>query len=52
MISTDQINHIQYRKNIFLPYIVKCHEHYPRREKWKGGGQVDDDNIWINWHVS
>ena len=52
LISTDQINHVQYRNNVFLPYVVKCREHYLRREEWKGGDQVDDDNVWIGWQVS
>ena len=37
---------------MFLPYVVKYREHYLRREEWKGGDQVDDDNVWINWQVS
>ena len=52
MISTDQINHRQYRNNVLLPYIAKCRKHYLQSEEWKQGDPVDDDNVWINWQVS
>ena len=52
LISTDQLNHEQYRNIIFLPYISKCREHYLQSEEWKQDDPVDDDNVWINWQVS
>ena len=52
MISADQLNHKQYRNNIFLPYIAKCREYYLRSEEWKQGDPVDDNNLWTNWQVS
>ena len=52
LISTDQLNHEQYRNDVFLPYIAKCREHYLQSEEWKQGNPVDDDNVWINWQVS
>ena len=51
LISTDQINHIQYRNNVFLPFIEKTREHFLQSEGWKSGDPVADDYVWINWQV-
>ena len=50
-ISTDQINHEQYRNNIFLPYVAKTREFYQQSEGWEEGDPVDDDNLWVGWQV-
>ena len=48
-ISTDQINHTQYRQNVFLPWVAETREHYLQREEWKAGDPIDDENIWVGW---
>ena len=45
--STDQRNHVQYRNDVFLPWVESTREHYLRREGWKCGDDVDDDNWWV-----
>ena len=50
-ISTDQLNHELYRKQVFLPWVEETRENYLRLEGWKGGDDVDDDNIWVGWQV-
>ena len=52
VISTDQLNHIKYRNEVFLPYIKSTREHYLQRERWMGGDEIEDDNIWVGWQVS
>ena len=50
-ISTDQINHENYRNNVFLPYVQLTRKNYLRREGWDIGDEVDDDHVWIGWQV-
>ena len=50
-ISTDQINHEQYRNDIFLPFVAKTRKHYLQREGWIEGDPVDDENVWVGWQV-
>ena len=47
--STDQLDHIQYKKDVFLSYVEKYIESYLGQEGWQGGDTIDDDNVWIGW---
>ena len=50
-ISTDQRNHIQYRNDVFLPWVESTRQFYLRREGWEGGDAIDDDNLWVGWKI-
>ena len=44
-ISTDQINHIHYRQEVFMPFIQNTRECYLQREECEGEDDIDDDNL-------
>ena len=46
-ISTDQGNHIQYRNDVFLPWVESTRQYYLQREVWEGGDDVDDNKLWV-----
>ena len=48
-ISTNQLNHENYRNNVFLPYVQATSKHYLKREGWDIGDEVEDDHVWIGW---
>ena len=48
-ISTDQLNHVHYRKQVFLPYVEATRAHYLRREGWLPGDDVEDEHVWVGW---
>ena len=50
-VSTDQINHEKYRKEVFLPYIERTRAYYLQREGWEPGIEVDDEYVWIGWQL-
>ena len=49
--STDQINHIKYRNNVFLPWIDRTREHYLRHEGFQRGDAVENEYTWVSWMV-
>ena len=50
-ISTDQVNHIKYRNDVFLPWVQSTRESYLRKEGWHPGDEVDTDHVWVGWQV-
>ena len=50
-VSTDQLNHELYRKQVFLPWVEQTRENYLRMVGWKGGDDLEDDHIWVGWQV-
>ena len=50
-ISTDQLNHVRYRQEVFLPYVEATRAHYLRREGWEGDDDVEDEHLWVGWQV-
>ena len=50
-ISTDQLNHMKYRNEVFLPYVQKTRENYLQQEEWRDGDDVDEEHTWVAWMV-
>ena len=50
-VSTDQLNHIRYWREIFLPYVKATRAHYLRQEGWEEGNDAKDENFWVVWQV-
>ena len=48
-ISTDKLNYIRYRREIFLPYVEATRAHYLRQEGWEAGDDVEDEHVWVGW---
>ena len=47
--STDQINHIRYRNEVFIPYAQRTRGKYVQREGWVDGDAIDDECLWVGW---
>ena len=50
-ISTDQLNHIRYQREVFLPYVEQTRAHYLKREGWGAGDEVEDEHVWVGWQM-
>ena len=49
IVSTDQLNHEKYRREVFLPYIESTRANYLQCEGWEPGDAIEDDHLWVNW---
>ena len=49
LVSTDQLNHEKYRREVFLPYVESTGANYLLCEGWEPGDKVEDKHLWVNW---